>query len=229
MNGDYKIISQTYYPNCLHYANSNWESVLGVPYITPCSEPPFALGEFIFPLTHLNSDAGPRVPCGEHHGAKQPGAGLGQSRQAGPAGSSAEAAETLRRRGRGRAAATAAPGGLGGAPLPPRPCSRAEARSGGRRPMRKLHQSPLPTRRRRASSGLRGQRGGGRGLLSAELGRLTHGAAAASSSFPSCCCCGRRLSAGAEGGAGGVCAEQSRAGRARQRRGACVRRGYESG
>lgn len=29
MNGDDKITSRTHSPNCLHYANSNWESVLG--------------------------------------------------------------------------------------------------------------------------------------------------------------------------------------------------------
>lgn len=53
-----------------------------MPYITPCSDPPFALGEFIFPLTDLNSDPGPPVPCGKHHGADQPGWG----RAAGGAG-----------------------------------------------------------------------------------------------------------------------------------------------
>lgn len=98
--------------------------------------------------------------------------------------------------------------------------------------MRKLCQSPLPARRRRAGGGLRGQRGGGRGLHSAELGRLTHRAAAASSSsssFPCCCCC-CRLSAGAEGGAGGVCGERGgRGGGAEPACGATMSQGSTSG
>lgn len=199
--------------------------MLGVPYIIPCSELPSALGKFLFSLNHLNSHPGPRVPCGKHRGAEQLGDGLGQSRQEGPASIGAEAAETLRRRGKGQAVATVAPGGLGNTPLPSRPSSRVKARREGRRSMRKLRQSPHPASRRRAGSGLQGQRGGGRGLHRAELGRLTHSAAAASasfsssSSFPSCCCCSyRRLSASAEGGTRSVCAE--RGGRARQRRGA---------
>lgn len=160
MNGDDKITSRTHSPNCLHYANSNWESVLGGALHNSLPRTPLRTRGI-----YLSSK-----PTGMHaqdHKCRagsttrltdQPAARLGQSGQAGPAGGSAGAAETLRRRGRGGG------GGVSAEPHcrpDPPPGRRHGEEEGGRWGSCASRLSPPAGDERAAASGGRGAAAGG--------------------------------------------------------------------